>query len=338
MELCKVKRGEIAALVTQAGTRSEYIEASWAALRALGAKVFQLVTPSASGTNELPVINKGVGRSSALEGLAAAVEALKKTDIVIDLTTEGLIHVPERAEILGAGARMLTITEPPEILRRMMPREDLRRRVERAAEILEGAKQMRVVSRAGTDLRIDVSGAVVVMQYGYTDQPGRWDHWPGGFIAAYPVKDSAEGTLVLNVGDFIFPLKEYIKSPVRFKIHQGFIEDIEGDGLDAHLIRRYIESWHDPGGYGVSHVGWGLDETAQWSAMLLYDKNEIVGQDMRALYGNFMFSNGPNRYVGRVTPCHCDMPMLDCSIFLDERPIVIDGEIVDDRQRPNQAV
>ena len=50
----------------------------------------------------------------------------------------------------------------------------------------------------------------------------------------------------------------------------------------------------------------------------------------RSFYGNVMFSTGPNNELGgpNDTPCHLDIPMRGCSLFLDDEPIVIDGDLV----------
>jgi 2,5-dihydroxypyridine 5,6-dioxygenase len=304
-ELCRVRAGELVAIVTEPGSRDDHIEASWVALMALGANPWQLRMPSSSRANDTLAINRGVGRSTALQGNPAAVEGLKHS-----------------------GARMLTIMEPPEILLRMTTGEELRQRVERAAGLLEAAREMHITSRAGTDLRVALDGAHVILQYGYTDQPGRWDHWPGAFVAAYPDSDQARGRLVLDVGDFVFPLKRYVESPISFDLEDGFIRCIQGEGLDAYLLRDFFKMWNDPAGYGVSHVGFGLHEAGQWNAGMLYDKQDLVGMDLRSCAGNFMFSNGPNRFLNRLTPCHCDMPMRGCNVYLDDEPVILDGQLV----------
>ncbi len=47
-------------------------------------------------------------------------------------------------------------------------------------------------------------------------------------------------------------------------------------------------------------------------------------------YGNVLFSTGPNTEVGGTndTPCHLDIPMRNCSLYLDDQPIVVAGKIV----------
>jgi len=43
-----------------------------------------------------------------------------------------------------------------------------------------------------------------------------------------------------------------------------------------------------------------------------------------------MFSTGPNADAGgnRRTRCHLDIPMLDCTVALDDEPVVIAGQLV----------
>jgi 2,5-dihydroxypyridine 5,6-dioxygenase len=68
--------------------------------------------------------------------------------------------------------------------------------------------------------------------------------------------------------------------------------------------------------------------------MGLYGKGETEGQDGRAFAGNFLFSTGPNTVGGgqRSTPCHLDVPMRHCSVYLDDEPVVLNGRIAFEQQ------
>ena len=35
-------------------------------------------------------------------------------------------------------------------------------------------------------------------QYGYTDTPGRWDHWPAGFLFTGGDDDGVDGKVVID--------------------------------------------------------------------------------------------------------------------------------------------
>ena len=42
---------------------------------------------------------------------------------------------------------------------------------------------------------------------------------------------------------------------------------------------------------------------------------------------------GPNH-----SSCHLDIPMRGCSVYLDDRPIIADGEVVVEAMRPSPLV
>ncbi|MBS5847633.1 MAG: 2,5-dihydroxypyridine 5,6-dioxygenase, partial [Pseudomonas putida] len=148
-------------------------------------------------------------------------------------------------------------------------------------------------------------------------------------LFTWPNEDSAEGTLVLDVGDIILPFKNYCRERITLEIEKGFIIGIHG-GFEAEYLRDYMRYFNDPEVYGISHIGWGLQPRAQWTAMGLHDRNDGMCMDARAFYGNFLFSTGPNTEVGgkRKTPCHLDIPLRNCDIYLDDKAVVLAGDVV----------
>ena len=137
------------------------------------------------------------------------------------------------------------------------------------------------------------------------------------------------GKVVLDRGDIIFPFYRYVESPVSLSFRGGFIEAIDGSGLDAELLRDYYGRWEDRNAYGISHVGWGLHEKALWDAMTFYGRNEAAGVDGRSFEGNFLISTGPNYAAGRHSRCHFDFPMRHCNIRIDNEPVVLEGKLLD---------
>jgi 2,5-dihydroxypyridine 5,6-dioxygenase len=260
-----------------------------------------------------------------------AVDALKQADMLVDLTF--LLFSKEQFAIQDAGTRILTVVEPAPLRARLMPTQELRERVEVGAELLSNAGSMRITSPGGTDVTYRLGVYPTMSEYGYTDQPGRWDHWPAAFVFTGGADDGVDGTIVLSPGDVLLPFNTYVQAPVTFTIEKGFITDIRG-GLDAELLTSYIKSFDDPRGYGMSHVGWGLDERAQWHGLTQFPGG--MGMELRSFYGNVMFSIGPNNELGgpNDTPCHFDIPMRNCSLFLDDEPIVLDGDVVVPDMRP----
>jgi 2,5-dihydroxypyridine 5,6-dioxygenase len=336
LELCKVMPGEVMAVLSGPGTNSDYSAAFVAAGQQLGAEVFRLDVPKPlQSAGSAPTTAQGAlwGRTP-LTGHRSGVAVLKQASILVDLV--GLLHSPEQVEIQKSGTRVLMVVEPPEVLQRMLGRESARKRVEAGGRALAGASALRITSPAGTDLTYQLGqySRTPILQYGYTDQPGRWDHFPGSFVYTWPNEEQSEGMIVLTQGDIIFPFKDYVRSDIRITVRKGRITSIEG-GFDAQHLSHFMASWKDEDAYAMAHIGWGLDEMALWNAISLFNKESCIGQDGRSFYGNVLWSTGPNTDVGgkRNTPAHLDIAMRGASLYLDGLPMVEAGEVIPADQR-----
>lgn len=324
LTLSKVAASETVVVLRGAHAHPDNVLAAGLAISQIGAKLLVMElgdAPVRSGSAG----NVYLGRT-ALSGNRAAIEALKNADMVVDMM--GIDRGLEQDEILAAGTRILLVKEPPETLMRLIPRQTDKDRVLEATARLSKAKTMRVESDSGTRLSVQLGQYSCLTQYGFADEKGRWDHWPGAFVATWPNERSAHGTVVLSPGDVILPFKQYVRTPVRLDIEEGYIRSIEGE-FDARYLRDYMAMFEDPEGYAISHLGWGLYPAAHWTALGLYDKRDTSGMESRSFYGNFMFSTGPNLEGGgtRGTPCHLDIPMMDCSVYLDDEAMTEQGKV-----------
>jgi 2,5-dihydroxypyridine 5,6-dioxygenase len=324
LELCAVQPLETVAVLTRGNERHDYADAFMAAAQSLGARAFHVRLPAedtAGGYSDAGTW--GVGKTP-LEGNRAAVEALKQASLVVDLVF--LLFSAEQTEIQQSGTRILTCLEPVDNLERMFPTQDQRRRVELSGELLSAARTMRITNKAGTDVVYQLGQYPVITEYGYTDIAGRWDHWPSGFLYTGGADAGVDGTVVLDRGDIIVtPFKRYVLEPTEIAIRKGRIESIRG-GLDAELLVDYMAGFDDPRANGIAHIGWGCNERARWSGM--ENDRRSMGMESRAFYGCVLFSTGPNKELGgdNDTPCHIDIPMRNCSVSLDGKPVLIDGE------------
>jgi 2,5-dihydroxypyridine 5,6-dioxygenase len=245
------------------------------------------------------------------------------------LDREGLLHAAELPRILAGGARVLMVSnEHPEALERLLPDPALEPKVRAGMRLLRDAKQMRVTSPAGTDLSVALAGARVGGVWGYTAKPGTVAHWPGGLCLAFPAAGSVQGRLVLAPGDVNLTFKRYLRDAVALTIDNDLVSAIDGEGLDADMMRGYFAAWGDREAYGVSHVGWGMNPNARWDAMAFYDKADFNGTELRAFAGNFLYSTGANEVAGRFCRGHFDLPMRGCTVTLDARPVVVDGQLI----------
>ena len=326
-DLCRVAVGDEVVILSESQSRQVNVRLADLALHALGAKVFHLVLPSPKLISNVPV--RSTGSSDVLRGRAPIIAALARSTLVVDLTVEGLLHAPELPSILEEGTRVLMISnEHPEALERLRPEESLRSRVQEAVRKTKAAKEMFVSSNAGTELSVGLTDCPIAGVWGWTDRPGTVAHWPGGVVVAFPLRHSVRGRLVLDVGDINLTFKRYLESPVTLIIEDDYVTAVEGSGVDAILMRNYYDAWNDSEAYGVSHVGWGLNPKARYEALTVYGKRDTNGTELRALAGNFLFSTGANEHAGRYTLGHFDLPVLGCTIKLDDEVVVKNGKLL----------
>ena len=327
-ERCAVKRGDTAAILSESQSRALNVQLAELALLRLGARPFHLIVPTPRNPHPVPV--RSTGASEAIGGLAAVVTALGQAGFVVDCTLEGLMHAKETPAILKAGARILVISnEHPEALERLAPDPALETRVRAAVKLLRGARRMRVTSAAGSDLAVDMTGAMTVGVWGWTDRPGTLAHWPGGVVVSFPKSGTVNGTLVLDRGDVNLTFKRYLESPVRFTLADDYVTKIEGEGTDAEMMRGYLAAWGDREAYAVSHVGFGMNPKARYEALAMYDKRDTNGTELRCVAGNFLFSTGANEFAGRYTAGHFDLPVMRTTIEVDGTVVVRDGLLQD---------
>ncbi len=215
------------------------------------------------------------------------------------------------------------------MLERLFPRRDLRARVEAAERRLRRARELRFTNRLGTDVTYNIGQKPVIGEYGFTQAPGRWDHWPSGFLITLANEAGVNGRVVMAPNDIIYPHKKFVEDSIEFVIRDGRVVEIRGS-RSAQELRNYMASYEDPRAYAVSHIGWGLNELCVWSVDM-----PGIGMDGRAHYGNVLFSLGPDTEFGGTndTLCHLELPMKDCTLYLDGEPIVEDGRVIPEDMR-----
>ncbi len=325
LQLCAVKPGETIVLLSNLNTPREYIQAAMAAAEELSAEIYEL------GISRVPDFSRVRREVNQAKGL---MEALKSADLI--LTFQPPNFAKWQKEARDAGARIVSVIVAPDELARLQSPPGLKEAVLHAADRWGSAREVRLLSDAGTDLTWTRGEFKVKSQYGFAESKGRVDQWGAGHITNYPDEGSANGTVVLKPGDFwILPYIRMIESEVRLEVRDGFIRKVEG-GVDAKAFTYWLDrnklSDDDMDPYAVSHLGFGLHPQAHWDQILLYGNSpEYMNSSARVFSGNFLFSTGPNNDMGgkRDTKGHIDTPMCDCTVLLDNEVVLERGKFVD---------
>jgi 2,5-dihydroxypyridine 5,6-dioxygenase len=318
LELCRLESNEILLLHTDTQFNPHYPAASLAAGLELGAKVYQIMVPS---------------QYLHIEEEPTILRAWQEADMVLDLVSVGAhLFSKLNIEALAAGTRVLRVAESLDVLKRMFPNPIVRARSEAGAITLTKGGKIRVTSPAGTDLTMSIAGRNGVAQHGIADVPGRWDHWPSGLSLIAPIEDTVEGKLILDVGDLVFILGRYAHEPIQCEVERGKVTSIHG-GVDAFLLREWLAAQNDEGVYTVGVVAWGTDHRSRWDRVSWHFYDPAGVMDSESFYGNVRIGLGNNASAmlkgeNRVKP-HIDIQLRNCSVWVDDRLVIQDGEFTD---------
>ena len=325
LEGCKVRTGEVILLYTDTTFNPHYPAACLAAGLGLGATVYQITIPA---------------RRKQIEEEPTIIRAWCDADMVIDLVSAGA-HLFSRLNTLAleAGSRVLRIAEPVDVLERMLPSPEVRHRSEAGAEMLTTANELRVTSNHGTDLTFDIRGRAGVAQHGLADEPGRWDHWPSGLSLIAPVEESANGRLVIGVGDLIFTLGRYVSDSIECVVRDGRIASIIG-GVDALLLKEWLAAQADPRAYVLGLVAWGTDHRARWDRVAWHLQEPAGVMDSESFLGNVRIGLGANTSAmlrgNNPSKAHIDLQLRGCNLWLDKHQVIKAGDFTDPEWRPIQ--
>jgi 2,5-dihydroxypyridine 5,6-dioxygenase len=322
LELCRVRNDEQVLIFCEPDTNPHYAAAFFGAAGALGAEAL-MVTSSALGTTT------GGGFMARAEPRGATLDLMKHAGIIIDITARGLLHSDLQLQIQRAGARILRIREPYQVLRRLFPLESIVRRVKASARILDSGSRYHLTSTAGTDLTIDRGDRITAYQYGYAEEAGRYDQWGTALVGVPTVEDRARGRLVLDVGDVMFPFGWYVREPITLEIEGGAIASIRG-GLEAHLFEEELRRAGDAAGRVIAHVGWGCEPRANWNVLNSVLAGGIHGVEIRSYNGCLLIAFGANGDMGGAnhTRAHYDMALRSVTYAVDGTTILDRGQFV----------
>ena len=143
-EMSKVQKGETVAIVSDLGTRREYIQSAFAAADEYGADIYEMCVNSHAGLDQAWACRRSGNARARWRRVCAA-------DMIV------IFHVPlfsqVAEEVMDGGTRVLMIIDAPDELEQLMSPPgpqggdaSMRRR------IYKRTKNVRVTSEAGTDL------------------------------------------------------------------------------------------------------------------------------------------------------------------------------------------
>jgi 2,5-dihydroxypyridine 5,6-dioxygenase len=314
LNACCLRPGENCLVITDTAFNPVYSDACLGAALTIGARAAKLVLPA---EGELP--NRLLDSS------------LTSADLVVYMTTHTLHYSKELAGLLSRGGRALMAVQPLQALQRLKFDPVVRTRARAGAARLARADSIHITSAAGSDLTMFKGSRPALSNYGAADEPGRLDFWGGGMVQTAELEEATNGTLVLDTGDCIFSMGRYVEHPVRIVIENGRVVSIIG-GLDAFLLRTFLESFHDQHALQTGHIAWGVDRRANWTACAVTSPEPgLSGADIESYFGNIQVEIGSNNDIAfqgsNSSLCHLGLCMLNSTLTLDGETIIQTGQL-----------
>lgn len=291
-------------------------EALIAELNATEAEVIVMYMKARKGNEELPKV---------------ICDAMKESDVVLSVVTEGITHTKALKDAMVAGSRVLMmpcageVKHHDEIILNMMPTskkeiEDLAELSLKVEKVILNAKEIRLVTDLGTDLTLNVGknlgnwGACTGILV-----PGRAQHIPTGQLAFGVDEGSANGVFVVDGS--LAPMGKPLDEPATFKVENGFVTEISG-GKEAEEYKKLMESVGDPDVFNIAEIGFGTNP-----------KGRITGHPLgdERLYGSAHIGIGSNAiFGGNITASwwHEDAVFSKVTAYADGKMFMDKGEFL----------
>lgn len=259
---------------------------------------------------------------------APMAEAMKAADAMVEFARTYLITTKAFERAMEAGSRHLCLTGMDEdMMIRCIGNVSLPalKAFGRALQKLTmRAKEIRVTSPAGTDLRFRIGRRPVILDTGECATPGR-DSYLGGQISWAALEPTIEGTVVLDGSvwppDELAPLKE----PIRVVLRRGRIVAIE-DGKAAEILASWVKHFRDRRMYNVAHFCFGFNPGARICGKILEDERAFgafvtgFGSQMASFHGGYPLAKS-----------HIDGVTTRPTVLFDGETIERDGSFVHPR-------
>ena len=188
------------------------------------------------------------------------------------------------------------------------------------------AKQIKVTSKAGTNIIADFSTSINWLKTSGIISPDKWGNLPGGEIFTSPF--NVNGTFVTDgvVGDYLCTKYGVLKqTPLIIEIENARIKGLKCDNKE--LLEEFNQ---------YTHTDENSDRVGEFAIGTNLAVKEVIGhilQDEKIPGIHIAFGHPYSEHTKAdwTSVTHIDCVALDCDIFFDDEPIMIDGAFVFER-------
>ncbi|MBI2908214.1 MAG: aminopeptidase [Chloroflexi bacterium] len=320
-KMIQPRHGEQVLIVADTESEADWVHAMASAANAYGAEPTILIMQ--------PTFTEGEDKRLS----KVALKALEAADVYIPMaaTTFCTIHDPKVAE-LHRGKKMRMFLPGGrycaglrgEALKYTL--EALGHDYDKVAEwgdkfckYLEGAREIRIASKAGTDVIASIEDIKFRNLPGLARKPGDVGGLPHGEVAGGPREGTTEGVIAIDGPIAYVAEKPALSQPVLLIVKRGRIVDIKG-GEEAAALKRFVEA--NENANNIAEFSFGTDPFLPHTGKVNITDKRILGTMHTALGRNI----SQIKPFGTVdSPVHADAVLLKPSCWVDGNQLLDEG-------------
>lgn len=248
----------------------------------------------------------------------SVVKEMKKSGVVLGITSISLTHTQAVRDVIKTGARVATM---PGITKKMFPALDVNYKklvkiCKKVKKKFASAHCALITTKMGTDISLWFTGRKISMDDGLLDKPGSLHNLPAGETGVAPIESSVDGKIVV---DICMVGVEKIKNPITIFVKKGRITKIFGKKEIEKLRKIFRKA--DKNSKTIAEFSIGTNKKAK-----LIDK---VLNDEKA-YGTCHFAFGDNISLGgkNKSNVHLDGVVNKPTIYFDGKMIMENGKLL----------
>ncbi|RLG88314.1 MAG: aminopeptidase [Thermoprotei archaeon] len=241
-----------------------------------------------------------------------------KVDVFVAPTKYSLTHTQARKKATEAGARGATmpmITVDIFIDGMSIDYSVVKENCDKMLRALKGAKEIRVTSPLGTDIKFIVEGRNFIADTGILTERGAFGNLPAGEVFIAPIEGTANGVIVF---DGAIAGIGTLKTPVKVTVKDGYAIKFEG-GDEAKKLEKLLASVGKKEAFNIAEFGIGTNPGAKIVGNILMDEK---------VYKTIHIAFGDNSTIGGKVKAgiHIDGIITKPTVYVDGKVIIKDGE------------
>lgn len=253
---------------------------------------------------------------------AHVADAMQSYDVIVIITSFSLSHTTARSNACARGARIASCANLD--LDMLLPGGvvdtdyyAIQEKSVYIAKLLSTAKQARIVTPHGTDLRFSLEHRKGYSDDGFYTSPGSWGNLPGGEAYTTPLEGTGEGRVVVPAG-WAYALEQ----DMSFRFARGELQELSGGGGVGAYYQEFLFGPESPRARrNLAELGIGTNGMAKKADSVL---------EAEKIDGTVHIALGDNAHMGGTveTDFHDDFVLPSPDLYLDGQLVIQAGNLL----------